>query len=223
MMASQRVADRCIVANTPCIRRLVPGQLRNRLLMKPIRGVVVFIILILWGIRVGSQGKNVFSVDISALIRPDSVGEGSLDPLRVDELKIQVGKVRKIRVAGKRVVKDGEDQQVGVIYSLMIQLFTTDIEQLRRILAKGIGLRQRVDNLAARGLVGRVATHHDIATTWQGAADGFMGFAAHDQGMAPGYLPEPFLFSLNLPGNRIVTAYNPVLRHGRDEDDFHGR
>ena len=74
---------------------------------------------------------------------------------------------------------------------------------------------------AAFGMVIRVGTEDDVFSSGQWPTDGFMSFAAHQNGLAPGNGFEAFEVGGKMPGQAIVLTDHAVGRCCDNEGYFH--
>jgi len=78
------------------------------------------------------------------------------------------------------------------------------------------GVLNVVAEVGAGGLVVFLASDNDIISAGKDAADGFVGFAAHDDGMGHGKLLEAFEVFGQAPKEPVVFTDGAVFTHGDD-------
>jgi hypothetical protein len=68
------------------------------------------------------------------------------------------------------------------------------------------------------------AAEHKCFAAWQWTANGFVGFATHDQNLAHRRLFKPFEIVWKMPRNDALITNDAVFRHSCDRfESFHGK
>ena len=119
------------------------------------------------------------------------------------------------------MTEDAEDDGVSQWQGQGIYLCAAGNENLFAPGAQVQGLVQALDGGASLEAAVFIAADDNGGAAGQGAADGFIGLAAHDQDMIHGGGLEPLQFLRDVPGDGVSSADDPVGSHGRDDNDFH--
>ena len=127
----------------------------------------------------------------------------------------------EVRITCDLLLDLGDVQRIRQMQGLRIDVGAADDENFRIIATDRDGVRQGMRDQATFKLQVAVARDHHRAAPRQRFADGVEGLASHDQVMPHGQRLEMLEVLRAAPGQVVVHADGPVLRHRDNEGNAH--
>lgn len=131
----------------------------------------------------------------------------------LDRLEI-VFKLGKEGVTGNDTLDQSQVKVGAQGQGLRVNLRSTANENIAGFSGQ-INLAQ-VRNRSQAGVLKLRPGQDDGFAVWEGFANGFKSFAAHNDHLAGGHFFEPFKILRKMPGNFVSAADHPVFGHGSD-------
>ncbi len=124
------------------------------------------------------------------------------------------GPDRKPYIARRLGCDHGQIQAPRQRQALFIQGLSTNNKNFRT--GQGQNFLQTGSQLATAWRMAQARAHNPIIPTWQCFANRFIGFAAHDHGLAPRQLAKPKQILGQVPRQTVIAANHAIFRHSGD-------
>ncbi len=134
----------------------------------------------------------------------------------------EVGEQGEGGVAGVGFEDVGDEEVVEVVEEGGVDLGTADDEDVGVLEVKVLEIGGVVDDGDAFGRPLAIAGEDDVLALGEGATDGFVGLAAHDDGVAAGGAFEEGEILGEVPGEVAASADDAVGGHGDDAGEVEG-
>lgn len=128
----------------------------------------------------------------------------------------EVGELGEGGVAGVAFEDVGDEEGVEVVQEDGVDLGTADDEDVGVLKIEFGEVARRVNDVDALCRPIGIAGEDDVLAIGQGAPDGFVGFAAHDDGVAAGGALEEFEVLGELP-RKVATPADDAVGGHRDD------